>query len=159
MANSDTTSDSSSTKGKGPSRKFPPKWSNLVSEYLRDLPSQIKSIRSILQIPDYGKIKKQAHRIKGTSGTYGLEAISKNAAQLELSAETADPDRIITALNNITMAIEIETIRQNSKIASSATKPKPQPITEAPPAKSTSPAADRDRTAHEGTGRERTSNA
>ncbi len=151
MPNTNTTSDSSPTKGKLPSRKFPPKWSHLVSEYLRDLPRQIKSIRAILQIPDYAKIKKQAHRIKGTSGTYGLETISKSAAHLERSAETADSDRIITAINNITNAIAIETIRQNSKIAPPTAKLNSQPITEVPPAKPIPPAADRDRAAHERT--------
>ena len=150
MSNSDTTSDSSSTQGKLPNRKFPPKWSHLVSEYLRDLPSQVKSIRAILEIKDYAKIKKQAHRIKGTSGTYGLEAISKNAAQLEQSAETEDPDRIIIAINNITRSIEIETIRQNSKIAPPAAKPKSQSITEIP---------NRERPSRESIDRERAENA
>ena len=150
MANTDTTSDSSSTQGRFPSREFPPKWSHLVSEYLRDLPGQIKSIRATLQIKDYAKIKKQAHRIKGTSGTYGLQTISKNAAQLEQSAETKDPDRIIIAINNITTAIAIETIRQNSKSPSPTAKPKSQPITEIP---------NRERPARKSTGRERTANA
>jgi HPt (histidine-containing phosphotransfer) domain-containing protein len=137
LGNNDTTSDSSSTKGKFPIREFPPKWSHLVSEYLRDLPSQIKSIRAILETADYAKIKKQAHRIKGTAGTYGLEAISKSAAQLELSAEIADPDRIITAINDITSAIAIETIRQNTKYTA--------------PAKPISPAVSREKTGHERT--------
>ena len=175
MANTDTTSDSSPTEGKGPNREFPPKWSHLVSEYLRDLPRQVKTIRAILQIKDYAKIKKQAHRIKGTSGTYGLQAISKSAAQLELSAEIGDPDRIIIAINNISRTIKIETIRQNSKITPPAARLNSQPITEVPPAKparrnsqqvtstppaqTPSPAADRDRPAQERTGREGTSNA
>jgi HPt (histidine-containing phosphotransfer) domain-containing protein len=150
LPNTNTTSDSSPTRGKRPNRKFPPKWSHLVSEYLLDLPSQIKSIRTILEIPDYPKIKKQAQRIKGTSGTYGLETISKSAAHLERSAETADPDRIITAINNITNAIAIETIRQNTKQAPPAARTRINSIP-TPPAKPTSPAADREPTAHERT--------
>ena len=161
MGNTNSTSDSSSTQGKGPSRKFPPKWSHLVSEYLRDLPSQIKSIRAILEIADYAKIKKQAHRIKGTSGTYGLDTISNNAAQLELSAETKDSDRIITAINNITRSIEIETISQSTKSASSTARLNPQPTSPAARLnpQPTPPAADRKTTGREGTSRERTVDA
>ncbi len=125
MGNTDKGSDSSSPQGPAPDLKTGSNWSHLISEYLGDLPRQLNSIRTILEIPDYAKIKKQAHRIKGTSGTYGLEAISQDAAQLEQSADTHDSGRIVTAINNMTRSVEIETIRLNPQITSPTASPPP----------------------------------
>jgi HPt (histidine-containing phosphotransfer) domain-containing protein len=115
LGNTDKATDSSSPQSPASDLKTSPGWTQLISEYLSDLPRQLGAIRTILEIKDYPGIKKQAHRIKGTSGTYGLETISKTAAQLEQSAETGDSDKIITAINNITRSIEIETTMPNSK--------------------------------------------
>ncbi len=135
MGNTDKGSDSSPPQGPASDLKTSGNWSHLISEYLSDLPRQLNSIRAILEIPDYAKIKKQAHRIKGTSGTYGLEAISQDAAQLEQSADTHNSGRIVTAINNMTRSVEIESNRLNPQSTS--------------PAKPPSPAASRERTASE----------
>jgi len=135
LGNIDKGSDSSLPKKPAPDLKTGGGWSHLISEYLSDLPRQLNSVREILEIPDYAKIAKYAHRIKGTSGTYGLEAISQDAAQLEQSADTHDSGRIVTAINNMTRSVEIESNRQNPQSTS--------------PAKPPSPAANRERTASE----------
>lgn len=117
MGNTDKGSDSSSSQSPAPDLKTGAGWAHLVSRYLSDLPRQLNSIRAILEIPDYAKIAQYAHRIKGTSGTYGLETISKNAAQLEQSADTHDSGRIVTAINNMTRSVEIESVRLNPQSA------------------------------------------
>jgi HPt (histidine-containing phosphotransfer) domain-containing protein len=91
-----------------------------MSEYLQDLPRQLNAIRAIVEIEDYAEIKKQAHRIKGTSGTYRLDTISKSAAQLEQSADAQNPDKIATALNNIVSLVEVESSRLNSQVVLSS---------------------------------------
>ncbi len=96
-----------------------PAWAKLTSQYLQDLPNQIKELRDILEIKDYVAIKKCAHRIKGTSGTYRLDAISKGAAQLERVAESENPDAIASAINKIMRLVEQETSRFNSGLVSS----------------------------------------
>lgn len=94
-------------------------WAQLTSKYLHNLPQQLDEIRTILEIKDYPTIKKYAHRIKGTSGTYHLETISQSAAQLERSANTRDPDTIVAVINKVKRLVEIETRRLDSLTASS----------------------------------------
>ena len=120
MENTDKGSDSSSPQGPAANLKTSGNWSHLISRYLSDLPRQLNSIRAILEIPDYAKIKQQAHRIKGTSGTYGLEAISQDAAQLEQSADTHDSGNVARAINNMTRSVEIETVRLNPQSAAAS---------------------------------------
>jgi HPt (histidine-containing phosphotransfer) domain-containing protein len=119
LANNDTISDSSSIRIQRPSPKSKPTWTNLRAEYIDDLPSQLKAIRAILEIKDYDKIKRHAHRIKGTSGTYGLENIAKHASELEKSAETQDSETVAAAINNLTSSIEIQSDRVISQAAAS----------------------------------------
>ncbi len=115
MENNDTTSDLPSNQRQRPNLKPRQGWARLMSEYLQDLPRQLNAIRAIVEIEDYAEIKKQAHRIKGTSGTYRLDAISKSAAQLEQSADAQNPDKIATALNNIVSLVKMESSRLNSQ--------------------------------------------
>jgi HPt (histidine-containing phosphotransfer) domain-containing protein len=115
LENNDTTSDLPSNQRQRPNLKPGQGWARLMSEYLQDLPRQLNAIRAIVEIEDYTEIKKQAHRIKGTSGTYRLDAISKSAAQLEQSADAQNPDKIATALNNIVSLVKMESNRLNSQ--------------------------------------------
>lgn len=135
MGNTDKGSDSSPSQGLDPGLKSRGGWEHLISEYLSDLPRQLNSIRTILEIPDYAKIKKQAHRIKGTSGTYGLDTISQDAAQLEQSAEAHNRENVTLALSRIIKSVKTQSDRQNPQSTS--------------PAKPPSPAANRERTARE----------
>jgi len=120
MENSDKTLDSSSHQ-QPPSKCGPDQaWAQLRSTYLRDLPRQLDGIRTILEIRDYAAIKKQAHRIKGTSGTYRLDNISKSAARLERLADSRNPNAIITTINKVMRLVEIETSRTRPRALSSA---------------------------------------
>ena len=120
MANSDTVSVSSSSQRPAPNLKTGGGWEHLVSEYLGDLPRQLNSVRAILEIPDYTKIKQHAHRIKGTAGTYGLEAISQDAARLEQSAEAGDREDVALALGRIIKSVETRNSRLNTQSATSS---------------------------------------
>ncbi len=89
-------------------------WGKLTLKYLHNLPQQLDEIRGILEIEDYPAIKKHAHRIKGTSGTYGLETISQAAAKLERSANSGDPDAIVTIINKIKRLVELAASQMDS---------------------------------------------
>jgi len=91
-------------------------WERLTAKYLRDLPRQLDGIRDILELRDYGRIKTHAHRIKGTSGTYRLETISRGAERLERLAESRNPGRVAAAINNVKQLVELEA----AKLASGA---------------------------------------
>jgi len=112
MENRDKTLDS-------PSNQRPqsdPVWAQLTWKYLNDLPEQLDKISTTLKVKDYSTIKKQAHRIKGTSGTYHLETISQGAARLQRLAEDRNPDAIASAINKVRQLVELETRRLNSQV-------------------------------------------
>lgn len=99
-------------------------WAQLAAQYLRSLPQQLDRIRTTVEIKDlrpkdYSTIKKQAHRIKGTSGTYRLDTISEGIAQLERLADSQNPDAIVTTINRVMRLVEKETERLNSRLISS----------------------------------------
>jgi len=108
LGKTDKSTGSSSSQGTGPGLKSSGGWERLVSEYLSDLPRQISSVRAILDIPNYEKIAQYAHRIKGTAGTYGLEAISHEAGQLERSAEVHDRENVSLAIGRIIKSVETQ---------------------------------------------------
>ena len=99
-------------------------WAQLAAQYLRSLPQQLDRIRTTVEIKDlrpkdYSTIKKQAHRIKGTSGTYHLDAISKSVARLERLADSQNPVAIVTAVNKVMRLVKLETERLNSRLVGS----------------------------------------
>jgi len=91
-------------------------WTQLTWKYLNDLPQQLDGIRTILAIKDYSTIKKKAHQIKGTSGTYHLETISQGAAQMERFAEHRNHHAISSVINKVSRLIELETKRFGSRL-------------------------------------------
>ncbi len=58
-------------------------WAELTQCYLADLPEQLQAMRLCLAQGDLTNLKLQAHRAKGTSGTYRLKNISEQLARLE----------------------------------------------------------------------------
>lgn len=120
MKNSDKTFDSSSNQQPQSKLDREQAWTQLAAKYLHSLPQQLDEIRTILELKDYAAIKKHAHRIKGTSGTYRLETISQSAAQLERSADSRDPDAIVTIINKVERLVELEASRLNSPTVFSA---------------------------------------
>lgn len=120
MENNEETFDSPSNRQPQSELDDDQAWAQLTSRYLRDLPHQLDGIRTVLEVKDYSAIKKQAHRIKGTAGTYRLDAISKSAAQLERLADTQNSDAIAAAINKVKRLVELETNRLNSQTVPSS---------------------------------------
>ena len=89
-------------------------WTELTLKYLRNLPQQLDEIRATLAMEDYAEIKKHAHRIKGTAGTYRLKAVSQATTELEHLANSSDPDAIATAINKVERLVELATSRLDS---------------------------------------------
>lgn len=115
---SEKSSDSPLSKQPQSELKGHSTWAQLIAEYLNDLPRQLDGIRGMLEEKDYAAIKHHAHRAKGTSGTYRLRSISKHFAQLEILAESQNPEAIFAAVNEIMRLVEAEIKRLNPRIAS-----------------------------------------
>jgi HPt (histidine-containing phosphotransfer) domain-containing protein len=115
MANKTTTPDTPLSQQLQPAHKPQSGWAELTAEYLRDLPKQLDGVLAVLQANDYAAIKSQAHRIKGTSGTYRLETICKSVARLERLAEAGKHDRIAAQITSIKRLVERESRRLDSQ--------------------------------------------
>lgn len=98
----------------------------LTGRYLRNLIEEFDRIKLTAKKGNCAFIKAEAHRIKGTSGTYGLETISENAAQLEHLAEESALERIITKIDEIIQLIKDETEQMEIEDASKISKSKGQ---------------------------------
>ncbi len=120
MANNDRAFDSLLNRQPQSKPDREQSWAQLTSSYLQDLPQQLEAISTVLESKDYDTVKKQAHRIKGTSGTYRLDTISQSAAELERLAESRNPEAIVTAINKIMRLVQLEAKKLNSGAACSA---------------------------------------
>ncbi|MHC4573028.1 MAG: Hpt domain-containing protein [Planctomycetota bacterium] len=98
-------------------------WSRLLAQYLHDLPRQLKDMRTTLEVKDFASIKKQAHRIRGTAGTYRFDSISRRAAQLERFADSRNSDAIVAAIDKVMRLVEMETKNLNSRPTASTASP------------------------------------
>ena len=112
MENNDKTSKSPSPeqRSKDENRRM---WTKLTWQYLQDLPAELDVIKKRLETKDYAAIKKDVHRIKGTSGTFKLTAIAKTTAELELLADTQDPEAISFAIDTLLLLIKQENQKQD----------------------------------------------
>lgn len=118
MANNSKTYDSSPSRRPESKLGQEENWVQLAAQYLHDLPQQLDRIKTTVEVKDYTAIKKQAHRIKGTSGTYRLDAISRSVAQLERLADSQNPDAIVTTIDKVMRLVELESKRLNSRLVS-----------------------------------------
>jgi HPt (histidine-containing phosphotransfer) domain-containing protein len=115
---SNESSGSRSNKGPRPEDNRQQTWEKLTTEYLHDLLHQLDEIRDMSEVKDYAMINRRSHRAKGTSATYRLNTISKNFAQLEILADSQNPDAISKAINEIMQLVELELNRASSQSAS-----------------------------------------
>lgn len=107
-----TPAESGSGAGQGagqPSRA----WMELTARYLRDLPQQVYQMKMSVEAGDYAAVRKQAHRIRGTSGTYRLGSIYQAAARLEQVVTRRNPKAIATSVDEIRSLVEQESTRVN----------------------------------------------
>jgi len=116
MANETTTSDTPLNRQLQTAPKPQSSWAELSAKYLRDLPRQLDGLLAVLEAKDYAAVKSHAHRIKGTSGTYRLQTISRSAGRLERLAENRNPDRIAAEIDRARRLVELESKRVDSHL-------------------------------------------
>jgi HPt (histidine-containing phosphotransfer) domain-containing protein len=86
-------------------------WVELTQRYLADLPQQLRAMRECLDRGDLASLQQQAHRAKGTSGTYRLDKIAAQLAHLESLAQQ-DAVQDIPSLLDQLMALVAEAVRR-----------------------------------------------
>jgi CheY-like chemotaxis protein/HPt (histidine-containing phosphotransfer) domain-containing protein len=71
-----------------------PEIAPLVPEFLDSRRDDIQAFRTALADGAFERIRSAAHRMRGTGGGYGFDAISQLGADLEAAADARDVDRI-----------------------------------------------------------------
>jgi HPt (histidine-containing phosphotransfer) domain-containing protein len=83
----------------------------LTQRYLADLPRQLQDMRRCLDQGDLATLQQQAHRVKGTSGTYGLDSIAEQFARVETLSHRDTVQAIPSLLDELTVLIAEATER------------------------------------------------
>ena len=86
-------------------------WVKLTQRYLADLPQQLQAMRQCLDRGDLADLQRQAHRAKGTSGTYRLAKISEHFSRLESLALQDTVQDIPPLLDQLTALVAEATER------------------------------------------------
>jgi CheY-like chemotaxis protein/HPt (histidine-containing phosphotransfer) domain-containing protein len=63
---------------------------SIMEEFLKDIPSQIRTLETLLESGDRNGVERQAHTIKGTSANVGGEQLRAVAAAMEKAAKAGD---------------------------------------------------------------------
>ena len=80
-------------------------WVELTQRYLADLPRQLQAMRACLDRGDLAGLQQQAHRAKGTAGTYRLEKIAAQLARLEDRAHRDALQELPSLLDQLTALV------------------------------------------------------
>ncbi len=89
----------------------------LLSEYLKDLPIQIKVLSDKILVKNLHDAARQAHKIKGTAGNVGAEMLQHLMMAMEKAVEQSDyvkMDELLIEIENQFSAIkhEVEEVLQ-----------------------------------------------
>ncbi len=91
----------------GCSAKRKEKWKELIAKYLRALPEQVEIMAGALKSKDLPKVETEAHRIKGTAGTYGLLKIAKMASEVEVSAKSGKVEKTCKGIERLAGLVQV----------------------------------------------------
>lgn len=79
-----------------------PDLADLVQLFVDDLPLRIDALQALLEACDWPGLEQIAHQLKGTAGSYGFDAVSPLAAELErLAREPSGQEQIGQALQRL----------------------------------------------------------
>lgn len=62
--------------------------SELVELFVSEIPDRVKTLETAYATPDSELLRRTAHQLKGAFGSYGFDALTAPARQLEHSLET-----------------------------------------------------------------------
>jgi HPt (histidine-containing phosphotransfer) domain-containing protein len=77
----------------------------LARTFLGDLSRRVATMRELGARGDLAALEREAHSLKGTAGSYGLDRVSQVAARLESACETAQADGIAPLLGDLAAAM------------------------------------------------------
>lgn len=78
----------------------------LIPGFLKNRGKDIAELESLLIESKFEDIEKIAHRMKGSTGSYGFTEMSEIAAQLEAKAKTKDTNEINQMISQLKVILE-----------------------------------------------------
>ena len=79
-----------------------PVMSELAEMYASEMPEKIQGLETLAQAEQWEELRRTAHQLKGSGKSYGFEPISSQAAQLENSLKSEQPEEaVLKALQDL----------------------------------------------------------
>ncbi len=72
---------------------------DIIPGYLDGRRADVATIRSLVEAGDFEQARVLGHRMKGSGGGYGFEAITEIGLRIEMAAKSAEGDAILAALD------------------------------------------------------------
>ncbi len=80
-----------------------PEFAELVELFVQEMPQRVDTLRMAVQQQDWNQLARSAHQLKGAAGSYGFDAITDRAAQLETAVRgNHDESAILQAFDELT---------------------------------------------------------
>lgn len=79
-----------------------PEFGELVEMFVQEMPDRISALETQTRSRDWEQLRRTAHQLKGTAGSYGFDAITPYAARLENALKEGHPEaQIRVALHDL----------------------------------------------------------
>lgn len=88
-----------------PGDDFDAEFARLKAGYLQRLPAIARHVQGAAASDDRSEVKRIAHRLKGSAGSYGCPEISEAAGLVEAAAETLPADEVAKAVAGLVASI------------------------------------------------------
>ena len=67
----------------------------IVEMFVDEMPGRVQTLRSQFEQSDWDELRRTAHQLKGSAGSYGFEQITPSAAELETALRDGEPQERI----------------------------------------------------------------
>ena len=74
-----------------------PDLGEIVTMFVDEMPGRISAISALLTDGKWDDLRRAAHQLKGSAGSYGFEPISPMAAKVEDAIRSGEPEEAIRA--------------------------------------------------------------
>jgi HPt (histidine-containing phosphotransfer) domain-containing protein len=72
-----------------------PDLGELVDMFVEEMPGRIETLLQLYNSADKDGLKRFAHQLKGSAGSYGFGQLTPTSARLEQSLKTNEPEEVI----------------------------------------------------------------
>ena len=74
-----------------------PDLGDIVAMFVDEIPARVSALSALLADGDWEDLRRAAHQLKGSAGSYGFEGISPLAGKVEDTIRSGEPEEAIRA--------------------------------------------------------------